>query len=113
MLDKPKFLTGKVKEFIDTNYTSKYSNDPTCIYRWDIKYFYNQLFDPKMIEEYFKGWEFNGNRYLFNIFSIKFYGETFAVIIYGGKQISFQIPNTLSQFITFVLSAGITLEWRE
>ena len=135
MLDKSKFLTGVVESFddyissflvaLETEYLKggenliKFSNIPE---KADVWYFYNQPFDPKMIEEYFKGWdtifltiEITGNKVSqytnIEIGKDIFIKHKFNLISIENWEIP--IPNTLSQFITFVLSAGITLEWRE
>ena len=61
MLEKPKFLTGEVKEFIDEFakcwHNTKLDYKQISFYLFETSNFYNQPFDPAMIEKYFKEWE--------------------------------------------------------
>ena len=136
MLDKPKFLTGEVKEFIDwlrvyeyepkivMNTRSEYgltknekinAYEDEMIERRELIDFYNQPFDAKMMEKYFDGWKDlmfvrSKGKYV----GIDIYINIKKMFIYSiSETLDFPIPKTLSQFITFILSAGLTLEWRE
>ena len=129
MLEKPKFLTGKVKEFINVvgrdipvnNFEilgAVMLSDIVPVYL-----FYNQPFDPKMIEKYFKD---------FNLLSRNGAGEEphfgfkngtyhlwftyYRVIIERNNPSETHktmLPLTLNHFISDCIRAGITLEWRE
>ena len=126
MLIKPKFLTGEVKEFIDIGYLGYIDlvGQLNPVYL-EVINFYNQPFDPAMIEKYFNGCEREkiDDRWISSEFicdednnpvTIDVYIRLEKIAIYSANfDWEFPIPETLSQFITFALSAGIKLEWRE
>ena len=123
MLEKPKFLTGEVKEFIDEFakcwHNTKLDYKQISFYLFETSNFYNQPFDSAMIEKYFKGWEIEGNM-------AKWYGYfpdgSFGAsrITMENKKFTYSVflyevtpPKTLAHFISDCIRAGITLEWRE
>ena len=90
MLEKPKFLTGEVKEFIDEFakywHNTKLDYKQISFYLFETSNFYNQPFETAMIKKYFRGWE---------------------------CVLSDTEPRTLNHFISDCIRAGIKLEWRE
>ena len=135
MLDKPKFLTGVVESFddyissflvaLETEYLKggenliKFSNIPE---KADVWYFYNQPFDPKMIEEYFKGWdtifltiEITGNKVsqYTNILIEEDLIINHTEKLFCIEDWELMLPLTLNHFISDCIRAGISLEWRE
>ena len=131
MLEKPKFLTGEVKEFIDTIFVCVKSSgygETFDIDRWfnineyELKPFYNQPFDPAMIEKYFKEWEcvLNDTEFQTTQFSqyVNILIEEDLIINHTEKLFCIEdwelmIPQTLNHFISDCIRAGIKLEWRE
>ena len=106
MLEKPKFLTGEVKEFIDGFDNMGVDKVGSYAYLPQIKLianFFNQPFDTAMIEKYFKD----------DCVRFEYGSICMWVLKDSGGNWLFPIPKTLSQFITFALSAGIKLEWSE
>ena len=114
---KPKILVGEVKEFIEviTFCFHPRQSLPEVIkinYEefFELRTFYSQLFQPEMITEYFKGFEF------YNYYN-SFYGYSDGIyqINFRGKELLFAEkiqPKTLSQFITNCIQAQIKLEWK-
>ena len=132
MLEKPKFLTGEVKEFIDTIFVCVKSSgygETFDIDRWfnineyELKPFYNQPFETAMIEKYFK--------YMQDITSGGSIGNPHIIYKNGTYHLWFtpyravierdnpsethktMLPRTLNHFISDCKRAGIGLEWRE
>ena len=140
MLDKPKFLTGEVKEFIDwlehyeyepqivggarseyglTNREKINCYEEEMIERREIIGFYNQPFETAMIEKYFKGWVktkdlsfivMNGNNRI--LIGKKAIYEDQGRDVFADNYL-FPKPRTLNHFISDCKRAGIKLEWRE
>ena len=131
MLEKPKYLTGEVKEFINTTFVCVKSSgygEAFDIDRWfnineyELKPFYNQPFDPAMIEKYFKEWEcvLNDTEFQTTQFSqyVNILIEEDLIINHTEKLFCIEdwelmIPQTLNHFISDCIRAGIKLEWRE
>ena len=126
MLEKPKYLTGEVKEFINTTFVCVKSSgygEAFDIDRWfnineyELKPFYNQPFDPAMIEKYFKGWRKTS---LYGILEnelgeiqVKKTKKKIYYRVYKLSLFEFSLPETLNHFISDCKRAGIKLEWRE
>ena len=127
MLDKPKFLTGEVKEFIDEFakywHNTKLDYKQISFYLFETSNFYNQPFDTAMIEKYFK--------YMQDITSGGSIGNPHIIYKNGNHHLWFtpyrvvierdnpsethktMLPRTLNHFISDCIRAGIKLEWRE
>ena len=123
MLDKPKFLTGEVKEFIDEFakcwHNTKLDYKQISFYLFETSNFYNQPFDTAMIEKYFKGWVktkdlsfivMNGNNRI--LIGKKAIYEDQGRDVFADNYL-FPKPRTLNHFISDCKRAGIKLEWRE
>ena len=118
MLEKPKFLTGEVKEFIDVH---PFDGQAIEVIKTNesIRLFYNQPFDTAMIEKYFKGWVktkdlsfivMNGNNRI--LIGKKAIYEDQGRDVFADNYL-FPKPRTLNHFISDCKRAGIKLEWRE
>ena len=123
MLEKPKFLTGEVKEFIDEFakcwHNTKLDYKQISFYLFETSNFYNQPFDTAMIEKYFKGWVktkdlsfivMNGNNRI--LIGKKAIYEDQGRDVFADNYL-FPKPRTLNHFISDCKRAGIKLEWRE
>ena len=123
MLDKPKFLTGEVKEFIDEFakywHNTKLDYKQISFYLFETSNFYNQPFDTAMIEKYFKGWVktkdlsfivMNGNNRI--LIGKKAIYEDQGRDVFADNYL-FPKPRTLNHFISDCKRAGIDLEWSE
>ena len=129
MLEKPKFLTGEVKEFIDEFakywHNTKLDYKQISFYLFETSNFYNQPFNPAKIKEFFKNVEWDGvNRAIFtgiinNEYDILISEISGFTIIertedgIGNELSNTPIPQTLNHFISDCKRAGIGLEWRE
>ena len=126
MLEKPKYLTGEVKEFIDEFakywHNTKLDYKQISFYLFETSNFYNQPFDPAMIEKYFKGWEcvLNDTEFQTTQFSqyVNILVEEDLIINHTEKLFcigdwELMMPQTLNHFISDCKRAGIKLEWRE
>ena len=122
MLEKRKFLTGEVKEFIDVH---PFDGQAIEVIKTNesIRLFYNQPFDTAMIEKYFK--------YMQDITSGGSIGNPHIIYKNGNHHLWFtpyrvvierdnpsethktMLPRTLNHFISDCIRAGIKLEWRE
>ncbi len=103
-----------VKEFIDLDMgelAHESEKEKTHFSIGLIRGFYNKQFKPEMITECFEGWEeTKEHHYKLNHNRIHF--TYIAMCISTTKRGYFiPIPKTLSQFITFCLSAEIQLKW--
>ena len=123
MLEKPKFLTGEVKEFIDEFakcwHNTKLDYKQISFYLFETSNFYNQPFDTAMIEKYFKGWVktkdlsfivMNGNNRI--LIGKKAIYEDQGRDVFADNYL-FPKPRTLNHFISDCKRAGIDLEWSE
>ena len=123
MLEKPKYLTGEVKEFIDEFakywHNTKLDYKQISFYLFETSNFYNQPFDTAMIEKYFKGWVktkdlsfivMNGNNRI--LIGKKAIYEDQGRDVFAENYL-FPKPRTLNHFISDCIRAGINLEWRE
>ena len=123
MLEKPKYLTGEVKEFIDEFakywHNTKLDYKQISFYLFETSNFYNQPFDPAMIEKYFKGWVktkdlsfivMNGNNRI--LIGKKAIYEDQGRDVFADNYL-FPKPRTLNHFISDCKRAGIDLEWSE
>ena len=123
MLEKPKYLTGEVKEFIDEFakcwHNTKLDYKQISFYLFETSNFYNQPFDTAMIEKYFKGWVktkdlsfivMNGNNRI--LIGKKAIYEDQGRDVFADNYL-FPKPRTLNHFISDCKRAGIKLEWRE
>jgi len=124
-MDKPKILTGEVKEFIDfveTKFMQYPDNIKVVMSTLEIKDFYSQKFRPEMVTEYFEGWELTAK--IQPEFRNEDYSITFPIdriCIFTKKQFLYNsdeyynhlLPKTLSQFITNAIQSGIKLKWKE
>ena len=126
MLEKPKYLTGEVKEFIDEFakywHNTKLDYKQISFYLFETSNFYNQPFDSAMIEKYFKGWEcvLNDTEFQTTQFSqyVNILIEEDLIINHTEKLFCIEdwelmLPLTLNHFISDCKRAGINLEWRE
>lgn len=115
-MNKPEFLKGEVKEFIDC-YTDAMRQSVTREDFIDIyalySRFYRQHFKQEMITEYFEGWEETPvkNGYIDRNQWQSIYG--FYQGAYNEYRPTALQANTLSQFITNCIQAGIKLTWKE
>ena len=141
MTKRPEILKGEVREFIDWvqqdcymriydqdedgNITKDSELDEQLLF--EMIPFYSQPFQPEMITEYFEGWEKNkGEKYC--VMSITTnadisFTRNFPLKCEAGWVWKYEstsmleyfelIPQTLSQFITNCIQAGIKLTWRE
>ena len=123
MLEKPKFLTGEVKECIDEFakcwHNTRLDYKQISFYLFETSNFYNQPFDTAMIEKYFKGWVktkdlsfivMNGNNRI--LIGKKAIYEDQGRDVFADNYL-FPKPRTLNHFISDCKRAGIKLEWRE
>ena len=121
MLEKPKYLTGEVKEFIDEFakywHNTKLDYKQISFYLFETSNFYNQPFDTAMIEKYFKGWRKTS---LYGILEnelgeiqVKKTKKKIYYRVYKLSLFEFSLPETLNHFISDCKRAGIDLEWSE
>lgn len=112
MLDKPTLLTGVVKEFIEMYEVLQHGISGMQIFflLMPIRYFYSQSFQPKMITQYFNGWDEVNNIFVNELIEEDIFINDFGNLCVG--EWDFPLPKTLSQFITNCIQAGIKLEWR-
>ena len=131
-MTKPEILKGEVKEFVRIAEDEIHNFARSTITEnmddfYDLIAFYSQPFQPEMITEYFEGWEKNkGEKYC--VMSITTnadisFTRNFPLKCEAGWVWKYEstsmleyfelIPQTLSQFITNCIQAGIKLTWRE
>lgn len=118
----PTELTGDAKQFIGLDLYKLAMKEYSCGCDespfLNTQEFFNQPFEPAMIE-YFEGWENKHGIAVFeDLISIGFYPEEGFMEINGETILrklewTLPMPKTLNDFVTATKNSGINLQWRK